>query len=173
MAAHSPSTCRLVVITRRNLPALAGCDRFRRDLLDRLSSASISLPSLHERKEDIVDLVRAIAARESALWRVQAPVFSDRALEALAGAEWHGGLAEIGEVVRRLFPALAGQSVEAADLPPRLRFQAVTPTGLLPTLNEVEASHIRTVLERVGGNKSKAARILGIDRKTLRTKIGL
>ncbi len=168
-----PTDVRVFVIARRNISALVGCDVFRRDLLDRLSAASISIPPLNDRKDDIVDLVRNIAAREAALWKVQAPDFSDRALEALASADWHGGLAEMTHVVRRLLPALAGKSVDAVDLPPRFRFQAVTPTGLLLTLRETEVSHIRTVLERVEGNKTAAAKILGIDRKTLRSKLGV
>lgn len=164
---------RIIAIARRNIAALAGGGIFRRDLLDRLSAARISLPPPNERKEDIVDQVRNIAVREAALWNVKPPDFSDRALEAIAAYHWHGGLEELTHVVRQLLPALASKSVDAADLPPRFRFQAVTPTDLLLSLREVEESHIRTVLERVNGNKTAAAKILGIDRKTLRSKIGI
>jgi DNA-binding NtrC family response regulator len=166
------SDVRVIAIARRHLAALVAGGALRRDLLDRLTPTTITVPPLADRREDVVDIVHTVTAREATLWRVEAPTLTDRALEALTGADWNGGLPELVHVVRSLYPGLAGRTVDAADLPARFRFQAVPPTGLLPTLRELEASHIRTVLERVGGNKTEAARILGIDRKTLRAKLG-
>ena len=168
-----PLDVRVMAITRRDLARLTALGHFRRDLLERLTAIKISVPLLSDRKEDIVDLVRAIAASEAALHGQSPPAFSDRALEALTQTTWHGGLAELAGVVRMTVSRLHGATVHMSDLPPRLRFQVPTGGDEVPTLRDLEATHIRAVLDGVGGNKTEAARILGIDRKTLRAKLGV
>ena len=64
-----------------------------------------------------------------------------------------------------------GDLIEVADLPSLMRFSALRETGPKRTLAEMEAEYVRTVLSSVGGNKTRAAEILGIDRKTLREKL--
>ena len=78
---------------------------------------------------------------------------------------------ELENVVQRLVVMTEGDLIEVPDLPSLMRFSALQKTGLDRTLSEVETEYIRNVLTSVGGNKTKAAEILGIDRKTLREKL--
>jgi DNA-binding NtrC family response regulator len=78
---------------------------------------------------------------------------------------------ELENVVQRLVVMTDGDIIEVSDLPSLMRFTALRETGLNRTLDEVEAEYIRNVLASVNGNKTKAAEILGIDRKTLREKL--
>ena len=124
------------------------------------------------RNEDIADLVHEIASKECALLGCALELWSARALEALVEGPWPGDLADLISVVQDVVARVAGRPVEVADLPARFRFNASVLEGEVPTLREIEAEHIRAVLLKTGGNKTEAARILGIDRKTLRSKVG-
>ena len=163
---------RIVVVTVRDLERQAGTGRFRRDLLERLSEQRIRMVPLAYRSEDIVDLVHEIALKECALLGCALESWSPRAHEALAEAPWPGDLADLTSVVQEVVARVAGRPVEVADLPARFRFNASVVEGDIPTLREMEIEHIRAVLLKVGGNKTEAARLLGIDRKTLRSKVG-
>ena len=165
-------TTRVVAIARRDLARLAGTGRFRRDLLERLAAHRIHLPPLVERAEDIADIVLACATVEAQRCGGQKPVFSDRALTTLTESTWPGDLAEVISTVWSVIARVDGRMIEVSDLPPRFRFTAVIDEGdAVLTLADVERAHVQTVLDRVGGNKSEAARLLGIDRKTLRSKL--
>ncbi|MEN8165187.1 MAG: sigma-54 dependent transcriptional regulator [Acidobacteriota bacterium] len=166
-----PVDVRVVALSARDLERQAGTGHLRRDLLERLSEQRIRLTALDSRKEDVVDLVHEIASRECALLGCAPAAWSDRALDALLEAPWPGDLAMLMSVVRGSVARVAGRAVEVADLPAPLRFDASVVAGEIPTLREFEAAHIRSVLEKVGGNKTEAARMLGIDRKTLRSKV--
>lgn len=163
---------RIVAVTARDLERQAGTGRFRRDLLERLSEQRIRLISLAYRSEDIVDLIHEIASRECALLGCAPESWSDRALDALVKASWPGDLMDLTSAVQTVVARVAGRPVEVADLPARFRFNASVGNGDVPTLREMEAVHIRAVLDKVAGNKTEAARLLGIDRKTLRSKVG-
>ena len=84
---------------------------------------------------------------------------------------WPGNVRELENVVQRLVVMADGNRVRTSELPIVMRFSVPDRPDLERTLAEVEADHIRNVLASVGGNKSKAARILGINRKTLREKV--
>lgn len=166
-----PVDVRVVALTSRDLERQAGTGHLRRDLLERLSEQRIRVTALVSRREDVVDLVHEIASRESALLGCEPTSWSDRALDALVKAPWQGDLAMLSSVVRESVAHVAGRAVEVSDLPARFRFHVLVDEGEVPTLREIEADHIRAVLEKVGGNKTEAARLLGIDRKTLRSKV--
>jgi DNA-binding NtrC family response regulator len=78
---------------------------------------------------------------------------------------------ELENVVQRLVVMAEGEIIDVPDLPAILRFSTPHEAGLRRTLAEVEAEHVCNVLASVGGNKTRAAEILGIDRKTLREKL--
>lgn len=167
-----PVSLRIIAVARRDLAALAGVGAFRRDLLERLGANRIRLPALHTRREDIVDIVLAAMNSEANLIRAQQPTISEQALASLTEADWPGGFPELTSAVQGIVARTANRGIEASDLPPRFRFSAVeNEDEALPTLAELEKAHIRLVLDRVGGNKTEAAKMLGIDRKTLRSKI--
>ena len=164
---------RVVALTSRDLERQAGTGHLRRDLLERLSEQRIRMVGLASRSEDVVDLVHEIASRESALLGCATASWSDRALDALVKVPWLGDLTDLSSVVQAVVARVAGRPIEVVDLPARFRFNASVIEGEIPTLREMEAEHIRAVLLKVGDNKTEAARLLGIDRKTLRSKVGV
>jgi two-component system response regulator HydG len=126
---------------------------------------------LRERGDDTLLLVRHFASRYADEAAKPIPRFSDRALEVLQSYHWPGNVRELENVVQRLVVMSDTETIDAPDLPSLMRFSALRGIGLHRTLAEVEAEHIRQVLVSVGGNKTRAAEILGIDRKTLREKL--
>jgi DNA-binding NtrC family response regulator len=103
------------------------------------------------------------------------PVFADEALTAIRDYGWPGNVRELENVVQRLAAIVDAPKIRRVDLPAGLRAPAALPRsdgrGGGRTLAEVEAQHIAAVLAETDGNKTRAAEILGIDRKTLRLKL--
>jgi DNA-binding NtrC family response regulator len=163
---------RIIAATNKDLGGLVGKGSFREDLYFRINVLPIHLPPLRERSSDIIPLTRHFASRCAEELGRPVPEFSDRVLDIFRGYAWPGNLRELDNVVQRLVVMADSDTIDAPDLPGLMRFSAAG-TGDTPhrTLAEVEASHIRTALESVGGNKTRAAQILGIDRKTLREKM--
>jgi len=140
-------------------------------LFYRLDVLTIELPPLRERGDDVLLLAQHFAVKFAQELGRPAPEFSDRALKVLRDYNWPGNVRELENVIQRLVVMNEGDAIEVADLPNLMHFSALRETGLDRTLAEVESQYIRSVLESVSGNKSQAARILGIDRKTLREKL--
>ena len=164
---------RIVAATNKHLPALVSKGLFREDLYYRLDVLPIAIPPLRERREDVLPLVRHFAARYAGEAGRSPPAVSDAALRALISYDWPGNVRELENVIQRLIVMSDADPVEVADLPTPMRHPLPRDLGLHLTLEEVEAAHIRRVLEHFGGNKSRAAQALDIDRKTLRKKLGL
>ena len=99
------------------------------------------------------------------------PGFSDVALRVLVKYHWQGNVRELENLIQRLVVIKDNDFIEVADLPVSMKFSVNRTKEINRTLTEVEAEHIRNVLVSVGGNKTKAAEILGVDRKTLRAKL--
>lgn len=162
---------RIVAATNKYLLDLVGKNLFREDLFFRLNVIPIRIPPLRERGDDILALIHHFAAVYAAEAGRDAPHFSDRALASLRAYHWPGNVRELQNVVQRLVVMSERDGIDVTDLPELMRFSALRGTGLHRTLAEVEAEHIRLVLDSVAGNKTRAAGILGIDRKTLREKL--
>jgi two-component system response regulator HydG len=162
---------RIVAATNRDLLSLVAKGGFREDLYYRLNVITINLPPLRERDDDILLLIRHFARRFAKEFGKPTPAFSDRALEVLKNYRWPGNVRELENVVQRLVVMTEEDTIDAPDLPSLMRFSPLRPRRLDRTLEEVETEHIRDVLAHVNGNKSRAAEILGIDRKTLRGKL--
>jgi DNA-binding NtrC family response regulator len=163
---------RIIAGTHKNLRAMIGSGRFREDLYYRLNVINIELPPLRDRGEDGLRLVRYFSARYADEMGRPLPQYTDRALGELARYPWPGNVRELENVIQRLMAMADSDLIDAPDLPPGMRSECLPHSvGLDRTLAQVEADHIRHVLERVGGNKSRAADLLGIDRKTLREKL--
>jgi two-component system response regulator HydG len=162
---------RVLAATNKDLFALVKKVTFREDLYFRLNVINISLPPLRERGDDILLLARHFAARFAKEAGKSVPQFSENALGVLKRYDWPGNVRELENVIQRLVVMTDGEVIEIPDLPPLMRFSAPRVNGLNRTLAEVEADYIRNVLAGVGENKTRAAEILGIDRKTLREKL--
>ena len=164
---------RILAATNKDLFALVQKGAFREDLYFRLNVITISIPPLRDRGNDILLLIRHFAEKFSHELGRPAPQFSEDALDVLRNYYWPGNVRELENVVQRLVVMSEGDLIEVPDLPSLMRFRALRDAGVNRSLAEVEADHIRNVLASVDGNKTRAAEILGIDRKTLREKLKL
>jgi two-component system response regulator HydG len=164
---------RVIAATNKNLEQLVRSGSFREDLYFRINVLSLLVPPLRERGSDILELTRHFVRKFSAEYGRAAPTLSDRVLEIFQSYPWPGNVRELENAIQRLIVMTDGDSVDAADLPPLMRFTAgPVEEDLTRTLAQVEAEYVRRVLASVGGNKSRAAKILDVDRKTLRSKAG-
>ena len=162
---------RILAATNKDLSALAEQGAFREDLFYRINVITIALPPLRSRGDDVLLLTRHFAkkfAKESGKPMQQ---ISESALKVLKNYPWPGNVRELENIIQRLAVMTDGDIIEIPDLPPLMRFSALREIGLRRTLAEVESEYVQSVLASVGGNKSRAAEILGIDRKTLRNKL--
>jgi two-component system response regulator HydG len=162
---------RIIAATNKDLAGLVKKGIFREDLFFRLNVITIIIPPLRERGDDILILAHHFVAKYAQEFGKTALRFSDNALQVLKNYHWPGNVRELENVIQRLVVMTDGNVIEVSDLPSLMRFSSLRETGLHRALAEVEAEYIRNVLENVNGNKTKAAQILGIDRKTLREKI--
>jgi len=162
---------RILAATNKSLHELVKKESFREDLFYRLNVITIFMPPLRERCDDILILARHFAANFAAELGKPVPRFSDKALQSLRNYDWPGNVRELENVIQRLVVMTDGDLIDVPDLPCLMRFSALRKTGFTRTLAEVEAEYIGNVLESVDGNKTHAADILGIDRKTLRQKL--
>ncbi|NQU08734.1 MAG: sigma-54-dependent Fis family transcriptional regulator, partial [Candidatus Abyssubacteria bacterium] len=159
---------RVLAATNKELLKLVRMGGFREDLFYRLNVIAIALPPLRERRGDVLLLARHFAEKFAAETNKPVPQFSGQALQVLRDYYWPGNVRELGNVIQRLVVMTDGDIIDVPDMPSLMRFSALRKAGFDRTLAEVEAEYIRNVLTSVSGNKTRAAEILGIDRKTLR-----
>ena len=161
---------RIIAATHKDLPNMVKQGLFREDLFYRLNILEINIPPLRDRGDDIFLLINFFAEKFARENRRPIPRFSDRSLEALKNFEWPGNVRELENVIQRMVIFLDKEKIDTCDLPHGMRHSLGRTKGFNKTLAEVETEHIRNVLNLVRGNKTRAAGILGIDRKTLREK---
>ena len=163
---------RVLASTNKSLPDLVEKGLFREDLYFRLNVITIELPPLRDRGDDILLLVHHFARKYAQESGRPALRFSEEALCVLKGNyRWPGNVRELENLIQRLTVMTDGDCIEVPDLPEPLRFSAGRDPDLTRPLAEVETEYVRNVLASVDGNKTKAAEILRIDRKTLRKKL--
>jgi DNA-binding NtrC family response regulator len=162
---------RILAATNKNLETLIEKGDFREDLYYRINVIPLSLPPLRERTDDIPLLVRHFAERFAKEQGKPSPVFDDRVLKQFQTYAWPGNVRELENVVQRLVVMTEREVITAPELPELMRFSALQGGGVQRSLAQVEAEHIHAVLASVEDNKTQAAKILGIDRKTLQNKL--
>jgi len=162
---------RILTATNMDLKSLVKRGLFREDLYYRLNIIEIAMPPLHERGEDILLLVQLFMEKLSNEMNRPVPHFSDRVLQIFKTYRWQGNVRELENLVQRLVVLVDNELIDVTDLPEQMRFSINRQQGFDRPLIEVEAEYILNVLNSVKGNKTKAAEILEIDRKTLREKI--
>jgi DNA-binding NtrC family response regulator len=159
---------RVVAATNADLERAIAEHRFRQDLYYRLGVILIRLPALRDRPEDVPLLVAEFLRRASARTG-RAVAMTPEAVGALARYAWPGNVRELENTIERLVVFSRGR-IDVPDLPPLLRAEPPLEARLfrdLPTLDEVERRYLLHVLKAVGGNRTRAAEALGIDRRTL------
>jgi two-component system response regulator HydG len=164
-----PVDVRLVAATHRDLEALVAEKAFREDLYYRLKSVEISLPPLRDRREDIPHLVRLFAEDFCRYEQIPQPSIPADALAVLLAHDFPGNVRELQNVVEAAV-SLAEGAVEP-ELVRSLIGDMGPSAGPDPLdLENVERRHIAKILRMTGGNKSRAAKLLGVDRRTLQRK---
>jgi DNA-binding NtrC family response regulator len=159
---------RIIAATNRDLRMLSAENKFRADLYHRLSMVEINLPELVERMEDLPLLERHFVERFSALHKKTVRGITRRARTLLARYPWPGNVRELENVLWNACLMSDTDYVDAGDLPPHFRKRARGAFGGVGlSLEEMEARYVRETIERVGGNKARAAEILKISRTTL------
>ena len=166
---------RIVAATNRDLTSLLQSGAFREDLYYRLSVVTIHVPPLEERSEDILLLVQHFLKSSNGRNRRSVQITAD-ALQLLTRMRWPGNVRELENLVERLTIFCVSGEIGVADIERERKTELRSalqerPTAAAPsTLEEMERQHILRVLEEAKGNKSQAARALGIERKTLYEK---
>jgi two-component system response regulator HydG len=168
-----PFDTRLITATNHDLDTAVQEKRFREDLYYRVNVIRIHIPPLRSRGNDILLLAQDFLRRMA---RPGQPVrgLSSQALRKLLTYDWPGNVRELENCMERSIALTRSDEIAVDDLPEKIQnhhpAQLIIPgdrPGEMPTLDEMAASYIRRVLEAVRGNKSQAARVLGIDRRTL------
>ncbi len=162
---------RVIAASNKNLMDMVKQNAFREDLYYRLNVINIDLPPLRERGDDVVLLANFFLRKHSRQLKRNPPAFSDEALQVLKRYDWPGNVRELENLMQRLVIMVDRFTIEKSDLPSFMKAGHSITKGFERTLEEVEKEYIQDVLNYVNGNKTKAANILGIDRKTLRRKL--
>jgi DNA-binding NtrC family response regulator len=170
---ETPFDTRIVTATNRDLEAEVAADRFREDLLYRIDVVRVELPPLRMRGHDVLLLAQHFVEKYANAGR-QATRISESAAEKLLAYEWPGNVRELENTIERAIALSRFDAISVEDLPRKItefrsssvELDAESPTELL-TLDQLEDRYVRKVLAMAGGNKTRAAQILGIDRRSL------
>jgi DNA-binding NtrC family response regulator len=176
---------RILAATNRNLENEVAAGRFRADLYWRLNVIPIELPSLRERPTDIVRLAEHFMRKANERHKRNVSGFDPEALAAFKAYRWPGNIRELENVIERMVIVRGQGTIGLADVPPQVRTPRSTPTKAMTPIPElpedgtdlramleaVEDRMIGEALERTGGNKNRAAELLGLNRTTLVEKL--
>ncbi len=169
-SAARPVDLRVVAATNRDLRAMVGEGKFREDLYYRLAVVEIALPALTNRREDLPLLERYFVEKYAAEYEKPIAGLTRRAQGRMATYPWPGNIRELESVIGNACMMADGKFLDLNDLPDRIREQS---SSLSPgdealfSLQEMQRRHVMRVLDRVGGNKARAAQILGVGRATI------
>jgi two-component system response regulator HydG len=168
---------RVMAATNRDLSKEVQEGRFREDLFYRLNVVPLTVPPLKERREDIPLLADHFLAIFREKNRKPVKAISGKALDLLARYDWPGNVRELENCIERAVILARDEAIVPADLPPQIQQQPQTsdeaalglPYGI--SLDQMEKALILKTLEETGGNRTRAAEILGINRRTLQNKL--
>jgi DNA-binding NtrC family response regulator len=173
-----PFDTRIVAATHRDLETDIANGKFREDLYYRINVVKITAPPLRERGNDVLLLASHFLAQTSQRCRKEAMGLSPQVASLLLAYEWPGNVRELENCIERAVALARFNSISAEDLPERIRtfapkqFSVVSEGGqeILP-LDEIERRYILRALSLLDGNRSRAASLLGVDRRTLYRKL--
>ena len=171
-----PIDTRLLAATNRDLEEEIKRGSFRSDLFYRLNVISLHLPPLRQRRDDIPLLVDSVLARAAQVQGHPLKSLSPSALEAAQAYDWPGNVRELENALERAVILTPGETIDVGALPERVTSRRAEPlvserVVSNPTLEAIERAYIMWVLQSEGGNKSRAADVLGIDPSTLYRKL--
>jgi DNA-binding NtrC family response regulator len=168
---------RLIAATNKTLLDEIKRGKFREDLYYRLNVVEIHIPPLRDRMADVTELVEHFLAEFRHKYNKPDLAISKQATQTLLNYSWPGNVRELRNVIERAVVLSRTAQIESEDFPEKIGQPTLLPGDSVEedhiyTLQEMERMYVRKVLEYAGGNKLKAARLLNIDPKTLRTKLG-
>jgi DNA-binding NtrC family response regulator len=169
-SAAIPIDVRVIAATNHDLGSDVAERRFRADLYYRLNVVALRIPPLRERGEDVVALARHFVAVHAAQLGRPMPEISEEALGRIRSHPWPGNVRELDNALARAVAMMQRGVLLPGDLPPLVRGDTAGAAAIdhdWPTLSALERRYVQRVLERTGGNKTEAATILGVDRRTL------
>ncbi len=175
---ETPIDVRVVAASNRDLETAIEERKFREDLYYRINVIHVELPPLRARGADVLLLAQHYLEHFAAQSQKDVRSLDPEAAERLSAYAWPGNVRELANCMERAVALTRNESISVADLPEKIRnyrtshvlVAATDPSELVP-LEEVEKRYILRVLEAVGGNKTLAAQVLGLDRKTLYRKL--
>jgi len=162
-----PIEVRVIAATHHDLSQGVGEGTFRRDLYYRLNVVRVSIPPLRARREDIPLLARHMAERMAEVLKLPVKRISPEAMALFMAYDWPGNVRQLGNAIQHAYVLGDGRAIRLADLPEELLGGSESPAGEFPTLREINRQHVRRALQAAGGVRERAARLLGIDRKSL------
>jgi len=163
---------RVIAATNSSVEEALREGKLRYDLYYRLSFVYIKLPPLRDRIDDLPLLVEHLIQMYNRQFKRKIKGITPEALEVLSYHQWPGNVRELENIIGRAFALSQGDVITLSDLPPELRDgRELSPSEGIMSVKEAEKELIQRALEETRGNKSKAAKLLGIGRKTLYVKI--
>jgi DNA-binding NtrC family response regulator len=171
-----PVDVRIIAATNRELEEEIRRGNFRSDLFYRLNVIAVNLPPLRERRDDLLLLIEALLQNLSAETGTEPKALAAEALDAVMVYEWPGNVRELENALEHAQVLTRGALIEASSLPERITKRRKEPlvaerSYRNPTLEVIERAYIMWVLQAEGGNKTRAAEVLGIDPSTLYRKL--
>ncbi len=164
-----PVDIRLICATNRNLPEMVAKGEFREDLLYRINTIHLEIPSLRERPEDIIPLAELFIARFCKQYDKPPVKLTDGACEKLTLHPWYGNIRELEHAIEKAIIICDNETLPAELF--QLARRTGTPEATASTLEEMEMQMIRKTLDKCSGNLSAVAAQLGITRQTLYNKM--
>jgi DNA-binding NtrC family response regulator len=166
-----PIDIRIIAATNSDLKKAIDSNLFRQDLYYRLNVISVTIPPLRDRKKDIPVLAHFFLARANAKTNKDVKGFSDETIHLLKNYDYPGNVRELENIVERSVAMAKDTVIHVGDLPPDLSrikvYSFEDPDASIKTLKEVQREYIQWVMKQAGRNKTKAAKLLGIDRASL------
>lgn len=166
---------RFIAATNRDIQDSIKSGQFRQDLYYRLNVVSIRIPPLSERRDDIPLLIQYFLKKYSTIMQKNVTEISEDVMALLMNYDFPGNVRELENIIERGVALTNSYKIEVGHLPEDLRQLSIRTfrkkEGRIPTLEEQEEAYIKWVLKEVGGNKTLAAQILGIDRVSLWRKL--
>jgi len=161
---------RVIAATNSNLQKMVENGKFREDLYYRLNVMQINTPPLRDHKSDIPLLAKNSLRKYASEYGKPKIGFSEQTLEMLERYHWPGNVRELENVVQRAI-IMSEDIIEIEQLPDYLKYPTPEASSIFKSLQQVEKEHILNIMASVDNNKTRAAEILQIDRKTLRKKL--
>lgn len=161
---------RIITATNNDLYQMVLDGTFREDLYYRINVVNIKTTPLREKKDDIPLLINSFIKKYATEYNKPDIIINPKVIEILLRYSWPGNVRELENIIQRMI-VMSDENIDIQDIPEHLKYHIPQKNEVFKSLKEYEKEQITKVLTAVGNNKSKAAKILQIDRKTLNQKI--